>query len=149
MSSIIRLIDKLIETADKDDDETSRLARDINYIRKSSSLISDALQKGFDVMQTADGDIVITEIKTITYRYHWQRASHKFERITSGNRSEKRKIIGKAHHDEYQDNDVAETAFKIDAENGLAAPKKKRGRKKKVVPEVVAEKEAQAEEVNA
>lgn len=100
MSSVVKLIEKLTKDASPEDDEVSQLARDINYIRKSSMLISDALQKGFDVMQTSDGDIVITEIKTISYRYKWNGENAKFERITSGNRSERRKILKRASEEE-------------------------------------------------
>jgi hypothetical protein len=42
-----------------------------NYLRQSSSLINDALQKGFDVLQMADGDIVMTGVKTVVYQYTW------------------------------------------------------------------------------
>ncbi len=41
------------------------------YLRQSSSLINDALQKGFDVLQLADGDIVMTGVKTVVYQYSW------------------------------------------------------------------------------
>lgn len=42
-----------------------------NYLRQSSSLINDALQKGFDVLQMSDGDIVMTGVKTVVYQYSW------------------------------------------------------------------------------
>jgi Protein of unknown function (DUF2671) len=44
---------------------------DARYLRQSSSLINDALQKGFDVLQLADGDIVMTGVKTVSYQYSW------------------------------------------------------------------------------
>lgn len=44
---------------------------DPGYLRQSSALINDALQKGFDVMQLADGDIVMTGVKTVVYQYSW------------------------------------------------------------------------------
>jgi hypothetical protein len=44
---------------------------DARYLRQSSSLINDALQKGFDVMQLADGSVVISGVKTVSYQYEW------------------------------------------------------------------------------
>src|SRR5579872_3212634 len=41
------------------------------YLRQSSALINDALQKGFDVLQLANGDIVTTGTKTVVYQYTW------------------------------------------------------------------------------
>ena len=88
MSSVLNLIKNLPAASN---DDGNNLATDINYIRKSSLLINDALQKGSDIMQTADGDIVITEVKTVTYRYTWNEKSAKFERVTSGSKVQKRK----------------------------------------------------------
>lgn len=44
---------------------------DPRYLRQSASLINEALQKGFDVLQLADGDIVTTGTKTVVYQYTW------------------------------------------------------------------------------
>jgi hypothetical protein len=44
---------------------------DARYLRQSSGLINDALQKGFDVLQLSDGDIVMTGVKTVVYQYTW------------------------------------------------------------------------------
>lgn len=44
---------------------------DPRYLRQSSSLINEALQKGFDVLQLEDGEIVMTGTRTIVYRYFW------------------------------------------------------------------------------
>lgn len=48
-----------------------------NYLRQSSALINDALQKGFDVLQMANGDIVLTGTKTVVYRYSWEQKAAK------------------------------------------------------------------------
>lgn len=45
---------------------------DPRYLRQSSALISDALQKGFDVLQLSDGNIIMTGTKTIVHRYEWE-----------------------------------------------------------------------------
>lgn len=71
------------------DDIVSNLARDINYIKRSSMIVSDALQKGSDIMQLANGDILITEVKTVTYKYNWNNAKGRFERANSGHRTKR------------------------------------------------------------
>jgi hypothetical protein len=55
------------------DPETNitEMMMDPNYLQQSSALVSQALQKGFDVLQMEDGEIVMTGTKTIVYRYHW------------------------------------------------------------------------------
>ena len=51
--------------------EVMNMMLDARYLRQSSSLIQDALQKGFDVLQLASGDIVTTGTKTVVYQYTW------------------------------------------------------------------------------
>jgi hypothetical protein len=51
--------------------EVTNMMLDPRYLRQSSSLIQDALQKGFDVLQLANGDIVTTGTKTVVYQYAW------------------------------------------------------------------------------
>jgi hypothetical protein len=52
--------------------EITNMMLDPRYLRQSSSLIQDALQKGFDVLQLANGDIVTTGTKTVVYQYTWE-----------------------------------------------------------------------------
>lgn len=59
---------------------------DIRYIRKSCSLVTDALKKGCDVLQMPNGDIVITEIRTVSFQYSWNDEKAKFEKVKSGSR---------------------------------------------------------------
>jgi hypothetical protein len=47
------------------------MMNDPAYLRQSSALINEALQKGFDVLQLASGDIVTTGTKTVVYQYTW------------------------------------------------------------------------------
>ena len=58
---------------------------DSRYIKQSSVLISDSLQKGFDVLQMSNGDIVTTGTKTVVYKYSWEEDAGKLKRssITS------------------------------------------------------------------
>src|SRR5436190_22989177 len=59
----------------------TNMMMDARYLRQSSSLIQDALQKGFDVLQLANGDIVTTGTKTIVYQYTWDEDRGKLMRI--------------------------------------------------------------------
>lgn len=62
---------------------------DIDYIRKSSALVSEALHKGCDVIQTSNGDVFVTEVKTVTFHYTWDEKKGKMVRVNSGGRSKK------------------------------------------------------------
>lgn len=62
------------------EENTSDMMSDARYLRQSSSLINEALQKGFDVLQLADGDIVMTGIKTVVYQYSWDEEKGKLVR---------------------------------------------------------------------
>ena len=99
MSSVLNLI-KNLPTASNDDE--ANLASDVNYIRKSASLVNDALQKGSDIMQLANGDIIITEVKTMTYKYVWNEETNKFDRATSGSRSKKKRARELAKDNAYE-----------------------------------------------
>ena len=57
--------------------EITNMMLDPRYLRQSSSLIQDALQKGFDVLQLATGDIVTTGTKTVVYQYTWDQEKGK------------------------------------------------------------------------
>src|SRR5947207_13502464 len=61
--------------------EITNMMMDARYLRQSSSLIQDSLQKGFDVLQLANGDIVTTGTKTIVYQYTWDEDRAKLVRI--------------------------------------------------------------------
>ena len=54
---------------------------DIHYICKSTSLIVDSLQKGLDVAQLPNGDVVITEVKTVNTHYSWDKSKQKMFKI--------------------------------------------------------------------
>ena len=63
---------------------------DSRYLRQSSSLIQDALQKGFDVLQLANGDIVTTGTKTVVHQYIWDNEKGKLAKAKPDNRKAKR-----------------------------------------------------------
>lgn len=65
------------------------------YLRHSSSLINEALQKGFDVLQLANGDIVTTGTKTIVNTYVWDASSaHLVKAKTPANKAKRRASKG-------------------------------------------------------
>lgn len=74
--SKFNLTGKLPADAETDAD----VMADASYLRQSSALINDALQKGFDVLQLADGDIVMTGVKTVVYQYTWDEEKKKLVR---------------------------------------------------------------------
>lgn len=51
--------------------DITEIMLDPSYLRQSSSLVNEALQKGFDVVQMENGDLVVTGTRTIVYRFHW------------------------------------------------------------------------------
>lgn len=55
------------------------LMGDQDYIRQSSGLIKDALEKGYDVLQLSNGDIVTTGTKVVVFRYSWDENTGKME----------------------------------------------------------------------
>jgi hypothetical protein len=61
----------LIKKTIIDSDSSANAMNDPSYLRQSSALINEALKKGFDVLQLANGDIVTTGTKTIVNQYVW------------------------------------------------------------------------------
>ena len=70
----------------KDDD----ILLDRNYIDQSFSFMKDALQKGFDVAQLPNGDVMVTETKVVTYHYNWNEERRRFERTNAGARRQRK-----------------------------------------------------------
>jgi len=59
---------------------------DIKYICQATALITESLQKGFDVAQLPNGDISVTEIKIVNVHYNWNAAKQRL--IKNGQNSE-------------------------------------------------------------
>lgn len=78
----------------------TNMMMDARYLRQSSSLIQEALQKGFDVLQLANGDIVTTGTKTIVYQYTWDEERGKLMRIKPDARKAKRVADAVALHED-------------------------------------------------
>jgi len=64
---------------------------DAGYLRQSSALINEALQKGFDVLQLANGDIVTTGTKTIVNTYSWDKDKQKLAKAKSAEKKARAK----------------------------------------------------------
>ncbi len=65
----------------ENESDLAELMSDPDYLRQSSALINEALQKGFDVLQLANGDIVTTGTKTIVYQYSWDAEKGKLAKV--------------------------------------------------------------------
>jgi hypothetical protein len=66
-----RIASQVMKKSAESEPEITNMMLDARYLRQSSSLIQDSLQKGFDVLQLANGDIVATGTKTVVYHYTW------------------------------------------------------------------------------
>jgi hypothetical protein len=83
---LLKNIESYIEE-DKDKNPSEKdLMSDIRYVCKSCSLITESLQKGCDVMQLANGDIIVTEMKPVTFQYSWDEKRGKLVRSQFGNK---------------------------------------------------------------
>ncbi len=71
---------KNIETNNLTDEQN--IFSDIKYICNSTSLIVNSLQKGLDVAQLPNGDVIVTEIKTINTQYSWSENQQKMIKIS-------------------------------------------------------------------
>lgn len=77
------------KTSDSDA-QAPNMMLDSRYLRQSSSLIQEALQKGFDVLQLANGDIVTTGTKTVVHQYVWDDEKGKLVKAKPDTRKAKR-----------------------------------------------------------
>jgi hypothetical protein len=50
---------------------------DLKYICNSTSLIVDSLKRGLDVAQLPNGDVIVTEIKTVNTQYSWDKTKQR------------------------------------------------------------------------
>ena len=76
--------------AAESDSDLAGLMTDADYLRQSSSLINEALQKGFDVLQLANGDIVTTGTKTIVNQFTWDSEKSKLVKAKAGEKKSRK-----------------------------------------------------------
>ncbi|MDF2965779.1 MAG: hypothetical protein K0Q51_1167 [Rickettsiaceae bacterium] len=75
--------------ARKNKDETNNeILTNVKYICKSSALITESLQKGCDITQLSNGDIIVTEVKIVNVQYTWDAEKGKMIRL--GNTANKK-----------------------------------------------------------
>ncbi len=65
------------------------------YLRHSSAIISEALQKGFDVLQLENGDVVTTGTRVIVTQYRWDTEQQKMSKLTAKERKQMAQEVGK------------------------------------------------------
>jgi len=82
---------KGIELHEENKTSEDDLISDVRYISKSCALITESLQKGCDVMQMPNGDIIITELKAVTFHYSWDSKKGALLRNQPGNKSKRAK----------------------------------------------------------
>jgi hypothetical protein len=111
LTMLLKNIDRLATAAVEDRDEDD-LMSDIRYICKSCSLITDALQKGCDVMQMPNGDIIISELKTVTLQYTWDDKKGKLIRTQMGQKHRKPRLRrGSNEVSDFEPEEILEHAF--------------------------------------
>ena len=89
MSSFKDIIDNLPESGKGENAEDVMLNPE--YLRHSSTVISEALQQGFDVLQLDNGDIVTTGTKIVVTQYRWDAKKGKMRKLTAKERKEEEK----------------------------------------------------------
>ena len=92
------------------DGEITDMMLDPRYLRQSSSLINEALQKGFDVLQLANGDIVTTGTKTVVYQYAWDSEKGKLVKSKTETSTGKKSSRRSAVEDDFEDESESEEA---------------------------------------
>ncbi len=63
------------------DETENNIFADIDYICNSTSLVIDALQQGLDIAQLPNGDVIVTEVKTVNTHYSWDKKKQKMIKI--------------------------------------------------------------------
>ncbi len=86
--------------------EIANMMMDARYLRQSSALINDGLQKGFDVLQLANGDIVMTGTKTVVYQYTWDAEKGKLVKTRVEGQKKSRRPQVQMDEDEDTDNEI-------------------------------------------
>ena len=63
-------------------EEAGDIFQDIRYICKTTPLITESLRDGRDVVQMPNGDIIVTEIKTVSTQYSWDERKQRMLRVS-------------------------------------------------------------------
>jgi hypothetical protein len=76
----IKPIDELSNREKEEDEEW--VFSDVAYLCGSTGIITDALKQGFDIAQLPNGDVVVSEIRTVTVRYSWDKQKQKMIKVS-------------------------------------------------------------------
>jgi hypothetical protein len=79
-------------TTEQANTDVASLMGDQRYLRQSAALINDALQKGFDVLQMPNGDVVTTGTKVVVSTYSWDEKRGRL--VKSRSRRTRRRVTG-------------------------------------------------------
>jgi hypothetical protein len=72
----------LIYSQSKDLEENNVL-EEARYICKSGALITESLERGSDIMQMPNGDIIVSEMKAVTFYYAWDKVKGNLVRLNN------------------------------------------------------------------
>lgn len=64
------------------DEGNESIFDDIRYICGTTGLITESLQKGFDVAQLPNGDLIVTEVKIVNVHYTWSKEKQKMIKLS-------------------------------------------------------------------
>jgi hypothetical protein len=87
MTSVKDILENIPE-ATNDGVSVEDIMQNPEYLRQSSTVISEALQKGFDVLQLENGDIVTTGTKVIVTQFHFDPALGKMVKLSAKDRKQ-------------------------------------------------------------
>jgi hypothetical protein len=77
-------LEQKTETGKSTDENTKDIFDDLEYICGSTGLIVESLQRGLDVAQLSNGDVMITEIKVVNTQYSWDKNKKRMVKISQG-----------------------------------------------------------------
>jgi hypothetical protein len=61
---------------------SSDILNNVEYICRSTQLITDALRNGCDIAQLPNGDVMVTETKVVHMHYVWNKDKGKMVRLS-------------------------------------------------------------------
>lgn len=81
MTDTINITDNNINTQNQNNSSEDILTS-VEYICKSTKLISDSLRNGCDIAQLPNGDVMVTETKIVHMHYVWNKEKEKMVRLS-------------------------------------------------------------------
>ena len=81
MTDKIDITDKNIATKVQENN-VPEILTNVEYICKSTKLISESLRNGCDIAQLPNGDVMVTETKIVHMHYVWSKEKNKMVRLS-------------------------------------------------------------------